>query len=95
MLRFWQALSAGGSVAPDYAGLRQWLAKHPARVPDALGLRVALAELQSRPECLSCREALMRQLWPVLPNVPAVPQSRSQPASDNSYRKALQQERER
>ena len=95
LLQFWQALSSGGRVAPDFAGLRQWLAKHPTRVPDALGLKVALAEWQSRPDCLSCREALMRQLWPVLPRVPAVPQSRSQPASDDAYRNALQQERER
>lgn len=95
LLQFWQTLSDGGNVAPDYAALRQWLLKHPARVPDALGLKVALAEQQSRPECLSCRVSLMRQLWPVLPNVPAVPQSRSLPPADDAYRKALQQERER
>jgi hypothetical protein len=95
LLRFWQILSNGEGETPDYAALRQWLAKHPARVPDALGLKVALAELQSRPDCLSCRESLMAQLWPVLPKVPAVPQSRNLPEADDVYRKALQQERER
>jgi len=95
LLAFWQVLSNAEGGAPDFAALRQWLLKHPARVPDALGLKVALAELQSRPECLSCRESVLRQLWPVLPQVPAVPQSRSQPQSDDGYRKALQQERER
>jgi hypothetical protein len=95
LLQFWQDLTHRDVVAPDYAALRQWLLKHPARVPDALGLKVALAELQSQPECLSCREAVIRQLWPVLPKVPAAPQSRSQPGSDDEYQKALQQERER
>lgn len=95
LLQFWQTLSNREALAPDYAALRQWLLKHPARVPDALGLKVALAELQSQPDCLSCRETVMRQLWPVLPKVPAVPQSRSQPASDDTYQKALKQERER
>jgi hypothetical protein len=94
LLQFWQSLSNREAVAPDYAALRQWLLKHPARVPDALGLKVALAELQSQPDCLSCRETVMRQLWPVLPKVPAVPQSRNQPASDDTYQKALQEERE-
>jgi hypothetical protein len=95
LLQFWQTLSNREALAPDYAALRQWLLKHPARVPDALGLKVALAELQSQPNCLSCRETVMRQLWPVLPKVPAVPQSRNQPASEDTYQKALQQERER
>lgn len=95
LLAFWQVLSNAEGGAPDFTALRQWLLKHPARVPDALGLKVALAELQSRPECLSCRESVLRQLWPVLPQVPAVPQSRNQPQSDDGYRKALQQERER
>jgi hypothetical protein len=95
LLRFWQILSNGEGETPDYAALRQWLAKHPSRVPDALGLKVALAELQSRPDCLSCRQSLMAQLWPVLPKVPAVPQSRNLPEADDVYRKALQQERER
>jgi hypothetical protein len=64
-------------------------------VPDALGLKVALAELQSQPDCRPCRETVLRQLWPVLPNVPAVPQSRNQPEANDDYLKALQQERER
>lgn len=95
LLQFWQMLSNSEGGLPDYAALRLWLAKHPARVPDALGLKVALAELQSRPDCLDCRESVLAQLWPVLPKVPAVPQSRMLPESDGGYRKALQQERER
>ena len=63
-------------------------------VGQALGLKVALAELQSRPDCMDCLESVKILLWPVLPKVPAVPQSRNMPASDEAYRKALQQERE-
>lgn len=95
LLQFWQALTNREGLAPDYAALRQWLAKHPTRVPDALGLKVALAELQSRPDCLSCLDAVKSLLWPVLPEVPEVPQSRNTPVSDDAYRKALQQERVR
>lgn len=93
VLAFWQKLSLG--KAPDYPALREWLGKNPSRVPDALGLKVALAELQSQPDCRLCRETVLRQLWPVLPNVPAVPQSRNQPEANDDYLKALQQERER
>lgn len=95
LLAFWQALTAGMAVQPDYPALRRWLAEHPTRVPDPLGLKVALAELQANPDCRDCRRTVQRLLWPVLPDVPAVPQARPMPASDDAYRKALQQERRR
>lgn len=95
LLAFWQTLTADATGRPDYAALRRWLAEHPARVPDPLGLKVAMAELQANPDCRACRHTLQRLLWPVLPDVPAVPQARPVPASDDAYRKALQQERRR
>ena len=90
---FWQALDGG---EPDFGALRVWLAAHPERVPDALGLKVAMDEAQRKPACQACRTRLKALLWPVLPAPLAAPVPR--PATDGparSYRELLRRERER
>ena len=93
VLAFWQALDGG---EPDFGALRVWLASHPERVPDALGLKVAMDEVQRKPACQPCRARLKALLWPVLPAPLAAPVPRR--AADGparSYRELLRRERER
>ena len=90
---FWQALDGG---EPDFGALRAWLTAHPERVPDALGLKVAMDEVQRKPGCQPCRARLKALLWPVLPAPLAAPVPRR--AADGparSYRELLRRERER
>ncbi len=93
VLAFWQALDGG---EPDFGALRTWLAAHPERVPDALGLKVAMDAVQRQPDCQPCRARLKALLWPVLPAPLAAPVPR--PAAQDSaraYRELLRRERER
>ena len=92
LLAFWQSL--GSADRPETAGLKRWMAEHGDRLPDALGLKVALAEMESRPDCRSCREAVKALLWPVLAKPPAVPESRRLQPIDSPYQRALQKERQ-
>jgi hypothetical protein len=90
---FWQALDGG---EPDFGALRAWLAAHPERVPDALGLKVAMDEAQRKPTCQACRARLKALLWPVLPAPLAAPVPR--PTADSparNYPELLRRERER
>lgn len=93
VLAFWQALDGG---EPDFGALRVWLAAHPERVPDALGLKVAMDEVQRKPGCQSCRARLKAMLWPVLPAPLAAPvPRRAVDGPARSYRELLRRERER
>ena len=92
LLAFWQSLDA--SDRPETAGLKRWMTDHGDRLPDALGLKVALAEMESRPDCRSCREAVKALLWPVLAKPPAVPKARRAQSVENPYQRALQRERQ-
>jgi hypothetical protein len=90
LLLFWRSLDAAGS--PDTADLKRWMADHGDRLPDALGLKVALAEMESRPDCRSCRDAVKALLWPVLARPPSVPKARRPQPVDSPYQKALRLE---
>lgn len=90
MLALWQAIDSG--VSPDMPAVRTWMATHPERLTDALGLKVALAEFQAKPECASCRETLKALLWPILAQPMARPSARSTRSSDAQYRKLLREE---
>ena len=92
LLAFWQSLDAADS--PKTADLKRWMADHGDRLPDALGLKVALAEMESRPDCRSCREAVKALLWPVLAKPPAVPKARRPQSVESPYQRALQRERQ-
>ncbi len=93
VLAFWQALDGG---EPDFGALRAWLAAHPERVPDALGLKVAMDEAQRKPACQPCRVRLKALLWPVLPVPLAAPvPRRAADGTARSYRELLRRERER
>lgn len=92
LLAFWQSLDA--PAPPKTADLKTWMADHGDRLPDALGLKVALAEMESRPDCRSCREAVKALLWPVLAKPPAVPKARRLQPVESPYQRALQKERQ-
>ncbi|WP_297800510.1 hypothetical protein [Arenimonas sp. GDDSR-1] len=92
LLAFWQSLDAADP--PKTADLKTWMADHGDRLPDALGLKVALAEMESRPDCRSCREAVKALLWPVLAKPPAVPKARRLQPVESPYQRALQKERQ-
>ena len=93
----WQLCLDSGSVSAEQQhAFAAWLAAHPERVPDALGLKVAMDEAQRKPACQACRTRLKALLWPVLPAPLAAPVPR--PATDGparSYRELLRRERER
>ncbi len=88
----WQALETG--TKPDISAVSAWLTSNPARVPDALALKVALAEWQARPQCSNCRESLKALLWPLLTQPMARPNARSARSSDVQYRKLLRAEQQ-
>ena len=92
LMVFWQSLDA--SDRPETAGLKRWMADHGDRLPDALGLKVALAEMESRPDCRSCREAVKALLWPVLAKPPAMPKTRRPQPVASPYQRALQRVRQ-
>lgn len=90
LLVFWQSLDAADP--PKTADLKRWMVDHGDRLPDALGLKVALAEMESRPDCRSCREAVKGLLWPVLAKPPAMPKARRPQSVESPYQRALQRE---
>ena len=92
LLAFWQSLDA--TAPPKTADLKDWMANHGDRLPDALGLKVALAEMESRPDCRSCRDAVKALLWPALAKPPAVPKARRLQPVESPYQRALQKERQ-
>jgi len=92
LLVFWQSLDAADP--PKTADLKRWMVDHGDRLPDALGLKVALAEMESRPDCRSCREAVKGLLWPVLAKPPAMPKARRPQSVESPYQRALQRERQ-
>lgn len=92
LLVFWQSLDAADRL--ETADLKRWMADHGDRLPDALGLKVALAEMESRPDCRSCREAVKALLWPVLAKPPAMPKARRPQPVESPYQRELQRERQ-
>jgi hypothetical protein len=92
LLVFWQSLDAADP--PKTADLKRWMTDHGDRLPDALGLKVALAEMESRPDCRSCREDVKALLWPVLAKPPAMPKTRRPQPVESPYQRELQRVRQ-
>jgi hypothetical protein len=67
-----------------------WTRRHQAILPDALGLLASIDRLQRDPSCASCRDDLIKMLWPLLPRPGAALQPRRAPdAQGKAYLEAL------
>lgn len=89
LILFWQALSHPYDVKSpeslDFNALNNWINTHQDTLPDVLSLLSALDALQQKPQCISCRNDVRKQLWPLMPKPNAVPDSRPAP-NDNGQR---------
>jgi hypothetical protein len=84
----WQSLHGLGT--PDWPGLTAWARQHQATLPDALGLLASIDRLQRDQSCTSCRDDLIKMLWPLLPRPGAALQPRRVPdAQGKAYLEAL------
>lgn len=86
LTRFWQALSQPYDVnAPvnlDFTALNAWINTHQDKLPDVLSLLSALDALQQKPQCITCRTDVRKQLWPLMPKPNALPNSRHTPTEN-------------
>jgi len=88
VLTMWQSLHGLGT--PDWSGLTAWARRHQATLPDALGLLASIDRLQRDRSCTSCRDDLIKMLWPLLPRPGAALQPRRVPdAQGKAYLEAL------
>ena len=97
LTEFWQALSqpydASGSETLDFIGLNAWINTHQEKLPDVLSLLSTLDALQQKPECVSCRNDVRKQLWPLMPKPNALPNSRHAPTENGQrYLQLLNQD---
>ena len=84
----WQSVHGLGT--PDWPGLIAWARQRQATLPDALGLLASIDRLQRDPSCTSCRDDLIKMLWPLLPRPGAALQPRRAPdAQGKAYLEAL------
>jgi hypothetical protein len=99
LITFWQTLDglehpASTKTTPNFAALRLWIREHNARVADELSVLAALDAWQRQPNCEPCRQALKKQLWPLLAKPPTNPSLRPTPdAKGQHYLDALRKER--
>jgi hypothetical protein len=66
----WRALAPDAGREPRIAALAAFAAhlrQRHGEARDALALQEALEAMQRDPDCAACREALRRELWPLLP----------------------------
>lgn len=86
LTEFWLALSqpynANKPDALDFNALNTWINSHQEKLPDVLSLLSTLDALQQKPQCITCRADVRKQLWPLMPKPKALPNSRNMPTGN-------------